>query len=614
MKILLRKKNLWLLLAFLPFYANAQIQTLKDSTQQAVLSNPEVLARWHNFQAAGSEREVASGAYLPSVNLGASAGRDQNDNRLGKTDFNRNSATLSLNQMLYDGFSTRNEVKRLDHTRLVRLFELYDASENIALEVVRAYADILRYRKLVTLAEDNYVRHRTVFEQIQRKAKAGVGRRVDLEQISGRVALAEANLLTETSNLHDVSARFQRLVGVQPGKNLENPAALVKDMPSDIIAALVAANKKHPTLLAAVENIRSVESSFQARRSAYQPRVDFKARAERGNNIDLISGRTNNNTAEVVMSWNLFNGGSDNARVRQSADLINLAHDQRDKACRDVRQTLVIAYNDTHKLTEQLTYLDQHQLSIEKARDAYRQQFDIGQRSLLDLLDTENELFQAKRAFVNAENDLLLAYARTHAGMGTLYSALGLTRQEVGSLPNMDTQNDNADISQNCPLEAPDLYLVNKETLNNRANEQLAQSPVAAAKTPAIPTAAPITTETLSPSRTAVLNALSNWRQAWESMNPQAYIGYYAKNYTSRESWKAARTSRLLGAQKITLELSDIKVSIQDAKHITTSFHQDYRSASYKDVLEKTLRWEEIGGAWLIVNETVEGPPNARQW
>lgn len=140
------------------------MQTLKESTQQAILSNPEVLARWHNFQAAGSERDVATGAYLPNVNLTAGVGRDQSSDKFGKSDFSRNAITLSLNQMLYDGFSTRNEVRRLDHTRLVRLFELYDASESTALEVVRAYADLLRYRKLVTLAEDNYVRHRTVFE------------------------------------------------------------------------------------------------------------------------------------------------------------------------------------------------------------------------------------------------------------------------------------------------------------------------------------------------------------------------------------------------------------------------------------------------------------------
>lgn len=629
MQMQLRKIVFCIGLSFSPLCANAQVQTLKDATQQAILSNPEVLARWHNFQAAGAEREVAAGAYLPSVNLTAGVGRDQNENRIGKSEFNRNSTTLSLNQMLYDGFATRNEVKRLDHTRLVRLFELYDASESIALEVVRSYSDILRYRKLVALAEDNYVRHRTVFEQIERKAKAGVGRRVDLEQISGRVALAEANLLTETSNLHDVSARFHRLVGTAPAKDLENPAALVKDMPSDISYALQAANKKHPTLLAAIENIRSVESALTARRANYQPRLDFKARAERGHNIDSVNGRTNNNTAEVVLSWNLFNGGSDHARVRQSADLLNLARDQRDKACRDVRQTLAIAYNDTKKLTEQLSYLDQHQLSIEKARDAYRQQFDIGQRSLLDLLDTENELFQAKRSFTNADFDLMQAYARTHAGMGTLYSALGLTRHEANNSTNLTAQQDQENLSHNCPLEAPQLYLVNKQSLNARAAEAIGQQPaiagVASAKPAesaaqpripaakaAVPTSIPV--DALTTSKTAVLTSLKLWRDAWIGMNPEAYFEFYGTKYTSRESWKAARKARLLGAQKIALELKDIQIIMQDEKHATSSFQQDYSSSSYQDVLQKTLHWEQISGKWQIVKETVNGPALARQW
>lgn len=601
--------------------AGAQVQTLKEATQQAILTNPEVLARWHNFQAAGSERDAAAGGYRPNVNLSAGIGRDQNENRLGKSDFSRNSTTLSMNQMLYDGFLTRDEVRRLDHTRLVRLFELYDTSESIALEVVRAYSDLLRYRKLVALAEDNYVRHRTVFEQIQQKAKSGVGRRVDLEQISGRLALAEANLLTETSNLHDVSARYLRLVGTQPHQTLENPMPLVKDMPSDITTALKAANRQHPSLLAATENIRSVQSTVSARRSAYQPRLDFKARTEHGNNIDSISGRTNNNTAEVVMTWNLYNGGSDQSRVRQSADLLNLAKDQRDKTCRDVRQTLSIAYNDTRKLTEQLTFLDQHQLSIEKARDAYRQQFDIGQRSLLDLLDTENELFQAKRAFANSEYDLLLAYARTHAGMGTLYRALGITRQDKAKDNQSSLQNDNADESQFCQLEGPQLYLVNKEALNARAAELVGQQPIAtnvqahtaASKTPATsPTN--ITPDEKAASRSALLSALNGWREAWMSMKPDAYFDFYAKPYTSRDSWKAARRARLLGAQKISLDLSDIKLVMQDAKHATTSFHQNYRSASYTDILQKTLYWEESSGKWQIVSEVIDGPPNARQW
>lgn len=600
--------------------AQAQTQTLKDSAQKALLTNPEVQAKWHSFQATNSSKQAAFGAYLPNVTLSADAGRDNRDNRIGKSELNRSATALSLNQMIYDGFLTSNQVKQLDHLKRVRFFELQDTSEIITLEVVRAYADVIRFRKLVSLAEENYVRHRAVFEQIQAKSKAGVSRRVDLEQISGRLALAEANLVTETSNLHDVSARFQRLVGSMPAADLQNLSSLTNGIPTNISGALNTAFTSHPGLMASIENIESVNSGLQSRRAAYQPRLDFKARAERGNNIDFVSGRTNNNSAEFVMSWNLFNGGSDKARVQEAADQLNLARDLRDKTCRDIRQTLAIAYNDTRKLTDQLNFLDQHQLSIEKARDAYRQQFDIGQRSLLDLLDTENELYQAKRTFSNAEVDLFLAYARTQAGMGKLFSALGLARRDDGSdtLKNLDA-NTNAS-SANCPIEAPEVYVANKAQLDKRAIESLVNlepiKPQANANVEAaIPATkgAEVNQDVVANARSSVLNALKGWREAWVNMNPDAYFGFYAQKYTSRESWKAARRARLMNAQKISLDLSDIKFTMQDSKHATTNFQQDYRSSSYQDTLQKTLYWEEINGKWQIVNEVVSGP-QAKQW
>lgn len=601
----------------LPLYANGQ--TLKEAVQKAVLTNPEVLVKWHNYQSTNSERSAVAGGYLPNVNIAAAKGRDTNDNRLGNSEFNRSSTTLSLNQMLYDGFLTRNEVKKFDHLNLVRLYELQEATENIALEVTRAYYDVVRYRKLVSLSEDNYVRHRAVFELIQSKSKAGVGRRVDLEQISGRLALAESNLLTETSNLHDVSARFQRLVGASPEKDLETPSLLTKEIPTDLSSSLNTAYTNNPTLLAAIENILSINSAVSARRSAYQPRLDFRAQAERGNDIGRISGRSNNNSAEFILSWNLFNGGSDKARVQQAADQVNVAKDLRDKACRDIRQTLSIAFNDTRKLTEQLTYLDQHQLSIEKARDAYRQQFDIGQRSLLDLLDTENELFQAKRAFANAELDLTYAYARTHAGMGNINSVLGVSKSSYDDLDKLKNANTLGEMSQNCPVELTNTYLVDKASLNARALEGIAPLAATPIKSSVIEekvlpiTKNQVSDNQISEARTHILNALKGWREAWISMSPDAYFDFYSDKYVSRSSWKSSRRARLLGAQKISLDLTDIQFTMQDEKHAITVFQQDYRSSSYQDSLTKTLHWEVIDGKWKIVNETVSGP-NAKQW
>jgi adhesin transport system outer membrane protein len=451
--------------------------TLKEAAQNAVLNNPEVLARWHTIKAADGERDVGAGALLPKVDLAAGSGAERRSTptTVG-TRFDRNSASLTITQLLYDGFATRNDVKRLDHARLVRLFEFFDTSESVALEAVKAYYDVLRYRELLRLAEDNFVQHRSVFDQTERRVKAKVARAVDLEQISARLAMAEANLLTETSNLHDTTARFQRIVGLMPTRDMPVPAPLLRDIPEDASGAVRSAQQRNGALRASIENVRASNAALASRSGAYQPRFDLRLRREQGANLNGVAGNTDATVAEVIMSWNLFNGFSDRARERQFAEQLNVAKDLRDKTCRDIRQTLLIAYNDARKLKEQLGYLDQNKVSVEKARNAYRQQFDIGQRTLLDLLDTENELFQAKRAVANSEQDLNIAYARTQAGLGTLLAALELSRIETGGFPGLDQWNDGEDASQHCPAEPVSVYVVDKGALIQRAADQVKET------------------------------------------------------------------------------------------------------------------------------------------
>lgn len=481
------EKKYWLLGGLCALLSmSAQGESFKDVAQRALVSNPELQARVHAWQAAKEERSAAAGGYFPRVDLQAGISREHRDDPLLKINYRQDLATLTLTQMLYDGFATRNEVSRLDHASLVRFFEMRDVAESTTLEVVRAYEDVLRYRELLAYAEENYVQHRALFEQLQRKAKAGVARGVDLETASGRLALAESNLLTESANLHDVTARFQRLTGQLPAKELGAVPSLVKGMPTNAKQAIDTAIQRNPAMKAALENIRSTESASHVQKASYQPRVDFQLSSSYGQNVSGYSGSQANHSAGLVMRWNLFNGGSDIARSRALALQINASKDLMDKACRDTRQTLVIAYNDVRKLTEQINYLDQHQLATEKTRDAYRKQFDIGQRTLLDLLDTENELFEARRAYTNGSHDLTLAHARVVASMGTLVTSLGLVEQGVDALPDLGS-SDGDDSASRCAAEAPAVYGVDKAALDARATELAKQSLSVTQPAPAVP-------------------------------------------------------------------------------------------------------------------------------
>lgn len=440
----------------------AAVDTLREAVGRAVVKNPSVQASWHAFQASRDEVDVAFGGYLPSVDVTAGVGREWREDD-GRGGYSADFAELTLTQMLWDGLETANEVERLNHAKLVSYYELMEASNNVALEVTQAYQDVKRYRELVRLAQANYAEHLEVYRQIERRVESGAGRGVDLEQITGRLALAESNLLTEAANLHDVSARYLRLVGVLPADELAPVPSMDARLPPSVSKAVNLAYEGNPGFHAAIENINAARAEAQGTKSAFHPQVAFRA-STGSNNESGVEGRYDRSTVQIVASMNLYRGGSDLASLRSAQDRIEQAIALREQECVNLRQTTMIAYNDTRRIAEQLKYLNQHRLSIGRVRGAYQQQFNIGQRSLLDVLDSENEYFEASRAYVNAQYDLEMAHARTLAAMGQLLPALEVSREGVPTLAELGSNGVTINGETICPAPAPTHYSLEELT------------------------------------------------------------------------------------------------------------------------------------------------------
>ncbi len=598
---------------------DANFARLRQVAQKAIVNNPEVNAKYHNFRASVEEVGVAFGGYLPRVDVVAGAGREyikepvfSGSKVYNEGYYNRTGWLVSLNQMLFDGFATRNEVKRLNKAQLVRYYELLDAIDNVALEAGRAYLDVLRYRFLVDLAEDNYVQHRATFEQLLRRTQSGVGRRVDLEQAASRLALAEVNLTTETANLHDVTARYQRIINEAPPRVAFPPALIGRAMPATQKAALERMFKENPAVLAAQENIEAAEHDIAVRRAAYSPRLDFRARADNSENTLNVIGDRINNVAEVVLTYNLFNGGSDRARERQYMERRNLAVDLRDKACRDTRQTLSIAFNDVQRLREQVSFLNVQVGLVEKTRDAYRDQFNVGQRTLLDLLDTENELLSARRAAINADTDLTLAYVRTYAGMGVLSDVLGLKRPDLEVPDPQDLSTVAA--SESCIAEPVKATAIDRDALNARALALLDSNRTAfvpSAPYVVTPPAAPIPQtglDTSSGPQAEVADQVKVWAALVARKDFAGYEKFYAPDFTpdggiSRGEWATRQKARFAQAGKVPVGVQNLKVRVNGLDRATAEFSQDYNDNLDREATRKTLDFVKVGTGWLISRE-----------
>lgn len=581
--------------------------SLKDAVERAILNNPEVKFRHQNLLALSGEQDAAKGGWYPKIDLSVESGKKSSLTPVApSSDSYTNSKTkLELRQMLFDGYSTNLNVRRLGHSRLASYYELLSASDQIALSAAGAYIDVLRYRELVTLARDNYTNHADVHARVEDRVNAGVGRRVDLEQAAGRLALAESNWGVEVSNLRDVSIRYQRVVGEAPADVLQPAPNLTKALPSrdKFVESTV---RNNPEFLGAVSTLRAYRAEAKLRESPNYPTLEFVASQSSEINRPGASGYYRDNAVQLVLNYNLYRGGSDSARIRQYAAKLNSAFYLRDKTCRDVRQTALIALNDVIKLEEQISLLEQHERASTKAREAYRQQFDIGQRSLLDLLDTENELFQARRSLTNAGEDYQLAKARVLTINGSLLPTLQLRPidTEVPPLAAGTEANDD-EILCNTALSAQ--IALDKYTLPLASAPRITAAPLVAQ------TVAPPVTSPPAPDKSiceSITPTVEKWIAAWSKKDINGYFASYSDAFVpaqnlKRAQWETLREKRVSKQSNISIVAKNIMPNQCDSKTSQVSFTQEYDSLDYRDSSEKTLSMEYVNGQWKILSETV---------
>lgn len=621
-------KTTWLALVFAGLVGsnvvNAEEQAVgfNQMLEKTITANPEVQARYHRLMEAGFEKEVARGGFLPKADI-VGRYRKQEDisgnfSAQSRSGFAqpRMNAELVISQMLFDGFATSSEVKRLDHNKKSAYYDLQNAMQTTALEFTTAYLDMLRFTELAEMAKENYAIHKQLFSKIEERVNAGVARRVDLDQAAGRLALAEANLLVETTNLHDVTARMQRIYGDIPPDTLEKPTFYNNGVEPSVQDALKLAFAQNPDLLAKIEGIQASKDEVKLRKANYLPRFDLVGRK---NLVHSDNGRFNDITAdsvELTMNFNLFNGFSDQNLIKQTAAKLNTSEDLRDKACIDTRQTVVIAYNDIQQLKEQLKYRLTHKNSIESAKVAYDKQFDIGQRTLLDLLDTQNEYFQAKRTLTNTEYDLQNAFARTYAGQGELLKKVGVARDDVEDI-NRDDYLDKENV---CKSIAPIQMQVDKGAV------------VAYAPAPVVPA------QPLQPKKVVrecnvadVKNTVKDWASTASQKNVRNFLGFYSPEFApadgvSKADWEANKRKEMRKKGKTQYSVSNIVASCNgddaeatfDLTKKTTTYKLKKVSDTSCEVCnmkriaikgptttdKKQMNFKRTGNLWGITNES----------
>lgn len=401
--------------------------SLHDAMVYTLRTRPDVLITVKQREQANSQLLKAESGFYPSVLLMGEYGPERTDSPSTLfvwTPLQRSYYQVELSQNLFNGlntyFSTRASIARV----LSSAYEVNGTLQNTAFAVASVYLNIIKERELVAIARENVAAFKHTEELIAKRVNVGLGNRAELEQTQGRLAQAQSDLQGEIKRYQDAVDDYIEIVGLVP-TDLHFPGDLAIDVhnkPEAIRGALT----HSPSLRSLEHQISTAVAEHRAAYSPLYPNVDAVLEQFRGNNLDGIEGINYDNYAVVRLNYNLFRGGADAANIRETAQ----KRDETIQRMRQVRRQVIKNVSQTWNLIEN-SILQCEQLKVYTQKTefvvlAFKRQYVAGRRTLVDVLNAENEAFAAKRAYVTVYYGLLIGKYQLLANIGNLVETLNL--------------------------------------------------------------------------------------------------------------------------------------------------------------------------------------------
>ncbi len=411
---------------------SAQALTLKEAIAVAVESNPEIGQAIENREAIEFELRQAKGLYLPSLDLEASTGVRRLDNTsrraLDEEDdaLYPSEAGVVLTQKLYDHGARRAELNRQASRVDGASFRVLERSEFIGLAVVQDYLEYMLQASIVSEAKKNLGVHQLILGDISESVEGGALTDADRQQAEERLYGARTRLLEASEELEASRIRFFKTVG-KPLTNAKMPGSVAKALPRSLDEAIGLARTNNPRVHMASSDIDAAAAEVDAARAKFGPEIVAEGRARIGDDIDGDDGDTNDLQARLVLRWNLYRGGIDKANEQEQ---IRRASEQRmvlHQVYREIEEAVRISWERRFRQAEIAQTLRQQAAASTQLVASYREQFKVGQRSLLDVLDAQNTRFNTATLADTAIYASLFAEYRLLAATGQLLSTMNVT-------------------------------------------------------------------------------------------------------------------------------------------------------------------------------------------
>lgn len=400
----------------------AQPVTLKDVITVAVNSNPEVAQAQFNKEAIQFERKQAQGLFAPRVDLEASAGIRNLDNGTRRAlgingqELYPVEAQARAEWTLFDFGTRRGELLRQTARVDGASLRVVERSEYIALQTSRQYLNLLLQQRVVAASQDNVAFHQSLVGDLSTGVQQGSISVADLQQAQERLQAAVVRQAEAEQSLEEARISLRTLTGLEVNAP-QMPPTLAEAMPASISEAVGLVRTDNPRVKEAEADVDASHALASSAKGELYPRIGVDGVARIGDDIDGFNGRTRDLQARVFMRWNIFDGGINRAKYQEMVRRASETRYRLYQITREAEEDVRVAWTTFNTQTRIINDLTTQSKVSDDLLLSYRSQFNVGRRSLLDVLDSQNTRYNVQVRLETAKFSQVFARYQTLASV-----------------------------------------------------------------------------------------------------------------------------------------------------------------------------------------------------
>lgn len=328
-----------------------------------------------------------------------------------------NNVDLRIRQRLFDYQLTSSQIDLAKSQYNKSQAELAALKEEVAGNASLVYVDILRYRQLIALAEQNISDSDKMLAIIHKQVEKELTAPVDMYLARTRVSSAQTQLILQQESLRDAEIRYHALIGQSPPETLEIP--IIPPLPGSLQQALDSVTK-HPLVVSASEEISAARSIVRGKRSASSPQIDLELFATSGEDIAANLGRDESYGVNLLLRWDIYTGGRNTAELKRGQSELSAVTHSLDDIYRQLKESIQQSWNRVQAAESRLALLQAQAADDEKVYQSYRLLLTVGRRSPLDIMVVLSSQNQSRLAAKDAEYQVMIRKFQLLAAMGHL--------------------------------------------------------------------------------------------------------------------------------------------------------------------------------------------------